>query len=286
VGQGQQNQTSDRSWIGRHPVLFGSLVGFGVGFAGGYVTGRPEARGDPSSDYLTPEEGGFFFGGIGAGAGALIGLAVGRGRPSPSVQSAQSVAITIPSETDFPHFELFGGYSLLPAIQLDEFSPDSDPGHGFASSLDVNLGKPFGPRSQFGIGVDVDYQSWTDHGYDIGRFARGDERISVLYVSIGPRFVVVRTRRLAAFWSVSVDALSSHYSGHTWSNRTLGILNEMSPARSSGAWGPGMGGGVDVSVGERVAVRIAQVNYNLFNMGGERPGQRLRIKTGVVFTFN
>ena len=63
----------EKGWIARHPVLFGTIVGFGAGFAVGYATGNDAARGDPSSDYLTPEEKGLLFGGIGAGIGALVG---------------------------------------------------------------------------------------------------------------------------------------------------------------------------------------------------------------------
>ncbi|MDH4065104.1 MAG: hypothetical protein OEW19_11945 [Acidobacteriota bacterium] len=74
----QQTGQQERNWIGRHPVLFGALVGFGVGFAAGYPQGRASARGDPSSDYLTPEQSGLFWGGVGAGGGALVGLVIGR----------------------------------------------------------------------------------------------------------------------------------------------------------------------------------------------------------------
>jgi hypothetical protein len=62
-------------------------------------------------------------------------------------------------------------------------------------------------------------------------------------------------------------------------------MDECLSDSSGGHDGKGVGG-VDVSLGERLAVRIIQINYNLFNMGGERPGQRLRVKTGVVFKFD
>ncbi len=73
----RQNPAKKRSWIGRHPVLFGTLVGFGAGFAYGYKTGDPSARNCPGCDNLTPETKGVLFGGIGAGIGAVAGLIIG-----------------------------------------------------------------------------------------------------------------------------------------------------------------------------------------------------------------
>lgn len=76
VGVENAQQGQKRGWIARHPVLFSAIVGFGIGFPVGYATGNSAARGDPSSDYLTPEEKGLLVGGIGAGLAALIGKIV------------------------------------------------------------------------------------------------------------------------------------------------------------------------------------------------------------------
>jgi hypothetical protein len=61
-----------RSWIGRHSVLVGTLVGFGGGFLIGYVPGD-----DGVFDDYVASFNGLVIGGIGAGAGAAIGAAVG-----------------------------------------------------------------------------------------------------------------------------------------------------------------------------------------------------------------
>jgi hypothetical protein len=75
--------TPGGSWPGRHPVLLGTLIGFGVGFAIGDATCRyPTAEGDSCSDYTYPGNarllGGWTIGGcgaaIGAGVGAIIAL--------------------------------------------------------------------------------------------------------------------------------------------------------------------------------------------------------------------
>jgi hypothetical protein len=68
----QQPGQRNRSWIGRHPVLFGTLVGLG----GGYLVGVGAGE-DGIFDDFTAGENGLFVAGIGAGAGALVGAIVG-----------------------------------------------------------------------------------------------------------------------------------------------------------------------------------------------------------------
>lgn len=68
----QQAGQRKRGWIGRHPVLFGTLVGFGVGFLIGYLPGD-----DAVFDDFTAEFNGWVMGGVGAGTGAVVGAVVG-----------------------------------------------------------------------------------------------------------------------------------------------------------------------------------------------------------------
>jgi len=68
----QQPGQRKRSWIGRHPVLFGTLVGFGGGFLIGYLPGD-----DGVFDDFTAGFNGWVLGGVGAGTGALVGAIVG-----------------------------------------------------------------------------------------------------------------------------------------------------------------------------------------------------------------
>jgi hypothetical protein len=67
-----------RSWIGRHPVLFGCLVGFGAGFLVGYLPGDDGIFYD-----FTTEFNGLVLGGVGAGGGALIGYAINEAMAKP-----------------------------------------------------------------------------------------------------------------------------------------------------------------------------------------------------------
>ena len=68
--QPQQSGSRERNWIGRHPILFGTLVGFGGGFLVGHAKqGYPFGDGDVQVNAL-------IFGGIGAGTGAIVGTIV------------------------------------------------------------------------------------------------------------------------------------------------------------------------------------------------------------------
>jgi hypothetical protein len=66
-------QSSQRSWIKRHPVLFGTLVGFGSGFLIGVAAGD-----DAVIEDFTAPMNGWFLGAIGAGGGAVIGFVLSR----------------------------------------------------------------------------------------------------------------------------------------------------------------------------------------------------------------
>ena len=66
-----QQTKQGRSLIGRHPVLFGTLVGFGAGFLVGYLPGD-----DGVFDDFTAGFNGWVLGGAGAGIGAGVGAIV------------------------------------------------------------------------------------------------------------------------------------------------------------------------------------------------------------------
>jgi hypothetical protein len=67
-------QPRERSWPGRHPVLFGTLVGLGAGLAVEAAVIPGASGGEPHSAYIP------MFAGVGAGIGWLVGLIVSAGR--------------------------------------------------------------------------------------------------------------------------------------------------------------------------------------------------------------
>jgi hypothetical protein len=69
-----QPQPQPPGWRNRHPVLFGTLVGLGVGFAGGIAI----ACSNENDVELPCVLAGPGWGAIGAGVGAAVGFAVSR----------------------------------------------------------------------------------------------------------------------------------------------------------------------------------------------------------------
>ena len=114
-------------------------------------------------------------------------------------------------------------------------------------------------------------------------FYSGDQSIRLTSLSLGPR-VGVRLLRVHAFGSVTVDGQWSEYSAQE-------IRDARNPETrtccrgSASAWGLGFGGGADISLTRRVALRALQFNRSLGGFG-EGPGRELRLKTGIVFKFD
>lgn len=73
VVRGRQQPAPQKSnWLRRHPVLFGTLAGFGAGYLIGHLPGD-----DGVFDDFVASFNGVIIGGIGAGTGAAIGAVVG-----------------------------------------------------------------------------------------------------------------------------------------------------------------------------------------------------------------
>lgn len=67
-----------RSWMDRHPVWAGALVGFGAGFLLTYAV--TQDNDNETFTVISPAAGATFWGGVSAGVGALAGWGVGRNR--------------------------------------------------------------------------------------------------------------------------------------------------------------------------------------------------------------
>jgi hypothetical protein len=72
-----QDTEADKSWVERHPVWTGALVGFGVGFGVTYLATDDSDEGELLK-VMSPSAAGIFWGGVCAGVGALAGWGIGR----------------------------------------------------------------------------------------------------------------------------------------------------------------------------------------------------------------
>ena len=171
--------------------------------------------------------------------------------------------------------QVWGGYSYLP--ELDSFVQSfSDSGHGFAAGMSFDF------QRHIGFVADFDTHAWTVREHGSETFIRGDQDIRLSYLSIGPR-VVVPTSRVTAFGFGTFDFQWSHFSEQTIMDAD-NPDNQSCCGGSASAFGFGVGGGVDISLSRRIAVRAIQGNYSLGGFG-EGPGRKLRVKSGIVFKF-
>jgi hypothetical protein len=73
----QDQDPDDRSWVERHPVWTGAMLGFGVGVGFVYLT----AHRDENPEFINPDftgAGALLWGSVAAGIGALVGWGIGR----------------------------------------------------------------------------------------------------------------------------------------------------------------------------------------------------------------
>jgi hypothetical protein len=75
-----QDATRDQgSWMERHPVWSGTMVGFGAGFLVTYATTHDNGQNEFIT-IMSPAAGALIWGSVSAGVGALIGWGIGRNR--------------------------------------------------------------------------------------------------------------------------------------------------------------------------------------------------------------
>jgi hypothetical protein len=75
----QDQGISKRSWVERHPVWTGALIGFGVGSLLTYAATHDSDKGELLK-VISPGAAALFWGGVSAGVGALAGWSIGRNR--------------------------------------------------------------------------------------------------------------------------------------------------------------------------------------------------------------
>jgi hypothetical protein len=155
---------------------------------------------------------------------------------------------------DTPAVEIFGGYSYM---RIESSGPDTLRMNGWNAALAVNANK------------------WAGFVADFGGLYNGDfDGIDVKAHSFmfGPR-VTIRKGRVVPF----VQALFGFTKGKGTDNETgAEFWNESDFSMS-------FGGGLDINVNNRLAIRPIQLEYFGIKEGGEEFSNNLRYSAGIVF---
>ena len=164
-----------------------------------------------------------------------------------------------------PKVELFGGYSY--------FRTEDDRNlHGWNGSVAVNLNK------WFGLVADV-----SGH-YDSQRFrllsSNGDifslEHFNRHQVLIGPRFSLRKSKRVTPFAHALFGIARDHQ------KITVSPFFQTFEFSDTG-FAMAVGGGLDVEISRRLALRILQVDYSLTHVNFTQHNARGSV--GIVFRF-
>jgi opacity protein-like surface antigen len=168
-----------------------------------------------------------------------------------------------------PKVELFGGYSYF----RNEGGRDL---HGWTGSIAVNL------NHWFGLVADVSghYESRTFRlTFPNGGFNVFDSSTGRHTVVVGPRFSYRKSKRLVPFAHVLLGITREH-------EDTTSLLPDFTLRTKSNNTGFAMalGGGLDVALSRRVALRLFQVDYSLTHVVFTRHNARGSV--GLVFRFD
>ena len=182
-----------------------------------------------------------------------------------------------------PDIEVFGGLSYLNArgyYEREHFG-------NVATGVTVNVNKYFGIVAD--VGLPMVGRSETYHSLVPGSrlfpafFTTTRETTTTESALFGPRFFL-RRERMTLF----ANGLAGVVRTRTRSEYTFGPVLGLPPEVSSFTYAAnrfayGFGGGIDVNLNRRFAIRIVQADYLRTHM--QVTGNELRLQSGVVVRF-
>ena len=169
-----------------------------------------------------------------------------------------SFALPAPAQT--PRIDVSAGYSYLASSRTG-----SQGLHGGNTSLAV------GVTDWFGIAAD-----FSGHGGSLPTFGLVPTATTRLFMfAAGPRFTYRGNARFRPYGQALFGVV------HQSADVTFPPLGTISV--STNHFATLLGGGLDIEVSERVAVRLPDVNFLIYSPG--RATSRLRIGAGIVFRF-
>ena len=182
------------------------------------------------------------------------------------------------AQGNYPRAELFGGFSFgsieVKAPVVNTFGHEA--AEGFQAAITVNVNRTLGIVADFG-GL------WGDHPSFVSGTIFAEGTFRVLHIFAGPRFTK-RTNRIAVF----VHALP----GFAQQRETIMEDFFFSPPSTTTSTltnlAVALGGGVDVNLGKRLAIRAVQVDYlptGLYTPFFSNSRSNVRVGVGVVLRF-
>ncbi|MBN1569370.1 MAG: outer membrane beta-barrel protein [Acidobacteria bacterium] len=171
---------------------------------------------------------------------------------------------------DFPKVEIFGGYQFLKASQ-DDYGKML---HGWRMSVAGNFNRYFGIEGAlsgtYGDLYDIDGEP-DDEDIDVGA------RIHSYSYLFGPRFTA-RSKVVTGF---------AHFLVGGSRNSISAAATDPSASLSSNGFAWAVGGGLDLNLGEHLAIRPAQIDYGKIHTGDDFSGtlNSLGYSAGIVLKF-
>lgn len=182
------------------------------------------------------------------------------------IACAAAVSAPVQAQDKTPQWELAAGYHYFRANIVPSCGCFN--AHGGSASFAVNVNHWFGIAAEFGAVRAGDVQS---SGRDL----------TIFTYQAGPRFSIRRSERATPYFHALFGG-----------GRASGSLYDVPlPGRTGtgpdSSWALTLGGGLDVKVRERVALRLVQVDWvhTRFHNGANNQQHNLRVTAGVVFRF-
>ena len=180
-----------------------------------------------------------------------------------------AIGVTANAQT-YPKAEIYGTYSLL-ITDIDIL--DDETIHGYGLGFQGNLNKYFGLVAEFN----------SNHGRSNGPFVVNGRTINgvdtrVNSILFGPR-VSLRTKPVTVFGHYLIGPANSK------------LDEDPGSERSNTEFSQSFGGGIDINVTSRFAIRAGQFDYHAIhsdaalNNGGSSWFRNFRYQAGVVFKF-
>ncbi len=188
------------------------------------------------------------------------------------------LSVPASAQSDYPRAELFGGFSFG---SIEVQAPVSltfghEAAEGFQAAIAVNVNRT--------LGIVVDFGGlWGDHPTFQSGTSFGEGTFRVLHIFAGPRFTM-RTNRITVF----VHALPGFAQQRETITTGSFFFPPTTTTSTSNGFAMALGGGVDVNLGKRLAIRAVQIDYLPTRFSTPfftNFRSNVRVGVGVVFKF-